>query len=131
MKNRFVRSPMVSASKAVWGGAPRAVRRLFMLLALVCAVFGVQYSVVRAAAPSIGSVELTPGWITFGIDGTYVYPSTGDVIDLKTRKILTGLTDENGGEVHSEKMVEVHFRDREPSRTGDQFGIGRAHAAVR
>jgi len=72
------------------------------------------------------TVREQPGWITFSLDGKLAYPSTGDVIDLKTRKILTGLTDENAGEVHSEKMVEVHFRGKEPSRTGDQFGIGRA-----
>jgi hypothetical protein len=71
-------------------------------------------------------VREQPGWITFSLDGKFAYPSTGDVIDLKARKILAGLTDENGGAVHSEKMVEVHFRGREPSRTGDQFGIGRA-----
>jgi hypothetical protein len=66
MKNRFVRSPMVAASKAVWGATPRSTRRLFLLLALVCALFGVQYSVARAAAPSIASVDLTSGWVTFG-----------------------------------------------------------------
>jgi DNA-binding beta-propeller fold protein YncE len=71
-------------------------------------------------------VREQPGWVTFSLDGKLAYPSTGDVIDLKTRKIVTGLTDENGGEVHSEKMVEVHFRGKEPVRTGDQFGIGRA-----
>jgi DNA-binding beta-propeller fold protein YncE len=70
-------------------------------------------------------VREQPGWITFSLDGAYAYPSTGDVIDVKTRKILTGLTDENGGQVHSEKMVEVHFRGKDPVRTGDQFGIGR------
>jgi len=71
-------------------------------------------------------VREQPGWITFSVDGKFAYPSTGDIIDVKTRKIVTGLTDENGGEVHSEKMVEVHFRGAEPRRTGDQFGIGRA-----
>jgi hypothetical protein len=71
-------------------------------------------------------VREQPGWVTFSLDGAYAYPSTGDVIDVKTRKIIAGLTDENGGQVHSEKMVEVHFRGKTPVRTGDQFGIGRA-----
>jgi hypothetical protein len=31
---------------------------------------------------------------TFSIDGKYVYPSSGEVIDVKTRKILTTLKDE-------------------------------------
>src|SRR5687767_1131814 len=43
-------------------------------------------------------VREQPGWITFSLDGTYAYPSTGDIIDVKTRKILTGLTDEKGGQ---------------------------------
>ena len=71
-------------------------------------------------------VREQPGWVTFSLDGRHAYPSTGDIVDVKTRRIIGGLTDEHGGEVHSEKMVEVHFRGKEPARTGDQFGIGRA-----
>lgn len=70
-------------------------------------------------------VREQPGWITFSLDGKFAYPSTGDIIDVNTRKILGGLTDEIGTAVHSEKMVEIHFRDQEPVRTGDQFGLGR------
>jgi DNA-binding beta-propeller fold protein YncE len=66
-----------------------------------------------------------PGWVTFSLDGKYAYPSTGEVIDTATKKILTALTDEKGREVHSEKMVEIHFRDGNPVATGDQFGLGR------
>jgi DNA-binding beta-propeller fold protein YncE len=66
-----------------------------------------------------------PGWVTFSIDGKYAYPSTGEVIDVKTKKILTALTDEKGREVHSEKMVEVDVRGDVPVRAGDQFGVGR------
>jgi hypothetical protein len=75
----------------------------------------------------VASIEVReqPGWITFSLDGKYAYPSTGDIIDVATRKIVSGLTDETGAAVHSEKMVEIHFRDREPVRTGDQFGLGR------
>jgi DNA-binding beta-propeller fold protein YncE len=81
----------------------------------------------ETAPKQVASIKVReqPGWITFSLDGTYAYPSTGDIIDVKSRKILTGLTDENGGPVHSEKMVEVHFRSKDPVRTGDQFGIGR------
>jgi DNA-binding beta-propeller fold protein YncE len=75
----------------------------------------------------IGSVEVReqPGWITFSLDGKFAYPSTGDVVDVATKKIVTSLTDENGGQVHSEKMVEIHFSGNTPVRTGDQFGVGR------
>jgi hypothetical protein len=66
-----------------------------------------------------------PGWITFSLDGKYAYPSTGEVIDTATKKIMTALADEKGGPVHSEKMVEIHFKDGIPVATGDQFGLGR------
>ncbi len=66
-----------------------------------------------------------PGRISFTIDGDYAYPSTGDVIDVKTRKIVAELKDEQGRPVQSEKVVEVDFRDGRPVRAGDQFGIGR------
>jgi DNA-binding beta-propeller fold protein YncE len=69
-----------------------------------------------------------PGWVTFSLDGKYAYPSTGEVIDTKTKKIVARLTDEKGREVHSEKMVEIHFQGGVPSRAGDQFGLGRVSA---
>ena len=66
-----------------------------------------------------------PGWVTFSIDGKYAYPSTGDVIEVATRKIVAGLKDENGIDVQSEKLLEIDFKDGQPVRTGDQFGLGR------
>ena len=66
-----------------------------------------------------------PGWVTFSLDGKFGYPSTGEVIDTKSKKIVTALADEKGREVHSEKMVEVHWKDGKVVKTGDQFGVGR------
>ncbi len=76
----------------------------------------------------VASIELhdQPGWITFSMDGRYAYPSTGDVIDTKTRKILYALTDENGVEVSSEKLLEIDFAGDKPVKAGNQFGVGRA-----
>ena len=65
-----------------------------------------------------------PGWVTFSIDGTLAYPSTGDVIDTRSRKIIATLTDEEGREVQSEKLLEIDFRGEKPIRNGDQFGVG-------
>jgi DNA-binding beta-propeller fold protein YncE len=65
-----------------------------------------------------------PGWITFSIDGKHAYPSTGEIIDTRTRKIVARLTDEVGRAVQSEKLLEVVFADGKPIRAGDQFGIG-------
>lgn len=66
-----------------------------------------------------------PGWVTFSLDGRYAYASTGDVIDTRTKKVVAGLTDETGRAVGSEKMVEIDITDNRPTRTGDQFGLGR------
>jgi DNA-binding beta-propeller fold protein YncE len=72
------------------------------------------------------SVREEPGWVTFSLDGKLGYPSTGEVIDTATKKILTALADEMDRPVLSEKMVEIQWRGGEPIATGDQFGVGRA-----
>jgi DNA-binding beta-propeller fold protein YncE len=65
-----------------------------------------------------------PGWILFSMDGKYVYPSSGEVIDRKSRKIITVLQDEFHNNVSSEKMVEIHFSANKPIKAGNQFAIG-------
>lgn len=72
-----------------------------------------------------------PGWITFSLDGTIAWPSTGDIIDVASRKIMTTLTDESGAAVMSEKMVEIHVQNDKVIRTGDQFGVGRVTGSSR
>jgi hypothetical protein len=76
----------------------------------------------------ITSVKLREqvGWITFSIDGKLAYPSTGEVIEVKTKKIIAALSDETGRQVHSEKLLEIVFVNGKPVRAGDQFGLGRA-----
>jgi DNA-binding beta-propeller fold protein YncE len=75
----------------------------------------------------VASVQLRdqPGWITFGINGQYAYPSTGDVVEVKTRKIVADLKDEKRRDVQSEKLLEIDFEDGKLIRVGDQFGVGR------
>ena len=51
------------------------------------------------------------GWISFSIDGKYAYPSSGDVIDTQTKKIVAQL-------VESEKVVEVQFENGKAIKTG-------------
>jgi len=75
----------------------------------------------------IANVELRdePGWITFSLDGRHAYPSTGEIIDIKTRRIVATLKDEKGNPVMSEKVVEIHLDGNKAVKAGDQFGIGR------
>ncbi len=75
----------------------------------------------------VANVELRdqPGWITFSLDGKHAWPSTGEIIDIKTRKIITALKDEKGNPVMSEKIIEIHMNGNKAVKTGDQFGMGR------
>jgi DNA-binding beta-propeller fold protein YncE len=69
-------------------------------------------------------VQDMPGWINFSIDGHYVYPSSGEVINAKTRKIITTLQDEFHNNAASEKMLEIDFAGNKAIKAGDQFGVG-------
>lgn len=51
------------------------------------------------------------GWISFSIDGKYCYPSSGDVIDTRTKKVVAQL-------IESEKLVEVQFENGKAIRAG-------------
>lgn len=80
----------------------------------------------------VASIELRdqPGWITFSIDGKLAYPSTGEVIDIKSRKIIATLKDETGQAVQSEKLLEIDFQGNQPVRAGDQFAVGQVTKSV-
>lgn len=64
-----------------------------------------------------------PGWITFSIDGKLAYPSTGDVIDVRSRNIIAELTDEKGTAVQSEKLLEIDLDGNRVIKTGNQFAL--------
>ena len=66
-----------------------------------------------------------PGWITISLDGRYVYPSSGEVIDARTRTVITSLKDEFQNYVSSEKMIEIHMQKNRVIQAGDQFAFGR------
>ena len=68
-------------------------------------------------------------WVTVGLDGKYIYPSSGDVIDAVQKKVIAGLNDEFGRPVHSEKLVEILFSEGKPVRAVDQFGVGLVRGA--
>ena len=74
-------------------------------------------------------VRAQPRWVTFGIDGRYVYPSTGDVIDRASRKVVATLEDDRGQFVHSERMLEIQFAGSNPIKAGNQAGTGEKSVA--
>jgi DNA-binding beta-propeller fold protein YncE len=94
----------------------------------VCDGHNMRLHVFSAVAPyqQLTTIPLQdmPGWITFSMDGKYAYPSSGEVIDVRTRRVLLTLKDEYKNSVGSEKMVEVQFEGKKAVRAGNQFGIG-------
>ena len=59
-----------------------------------------------------------------GINGQYAYLSSGDVVEVKTRKIVAQMKDEYGKPMHSEKLLELAFSNGKLVQTVSQFGQG-------
>jgi DNA-binding beta-propeller fold protein YncE len=52
-----------------------------------------------------------PGWISFSLDGRYVYPDGGAVIDSHSKQVIARIPT-------SEKLIEIDFRDGKPIKAG-------------
>jgi DNA-binding beta-propeller fold protein YncE len=65
------------------------------------------------------------GWLSFSMDGRFAYSSTGEIIDVATKKILVALQDETGREVQSEKLLDLTIEGGKVLRAGNQFGVGK------
>ena len=75
-----------------------------------------------------GHVELSQGghgWVTFSLDGKIAWCHTPDIFDVKTKRKIATLKDENGNPMSSSKFIEVHFRDGKVVKMGNEFGLGR------
>lgn len=66
----------------------------------------------------------SPGWVSFSIDGKIAYLSTGEIIDVSTKKIIAALEDEAGRQVHSEKLLDMIVAKGKVVAAGNQFGVG-------
>ena len=64
------------------------------------------------------------GWISFSLDGRFAYSATGEIIDVKSKKIVATLQDETGRPVESEKLLDLTIANGKVVRAGNQFGIG-------
>ncbi len=72
----------------------------------------------------IATIDTPDGvfWMTFGIDGKLVYASSGDIIDVATRKIVGTTKSEFGNRMFSEKELDMQFLDGHLQRVSNQFG---------
>jgi hypothetical protein len=59
-----------------------------------------------------------------GIGGKYALLSSGDVVDVKSKKLVAQMKDEYGKPMHSEKFLEMAFSNGRLVRTVSQFGEG-------
>jgi len=75
-----------------------------------------------------------PAWVASSWDGKYMYAESGEVIDVKTHKVVAQLRakqlDSSGNLVwgpysHSRFILEVDFDGSNVFNVTDQFGIGR------
>jgi DNA-binding beta-propeller fold protein YncE len=64
------------------------------------------------------------GWISFSMDGKVAYSSTGEIIDVQTKKVVATLQDEAGHEVQSEKLLDLTIATGKVIHAGNQFGVG-------
>lgn len=65
------------------------------------------------------------GWLSFSMDGKVAYSSTGEIIDVATKKVIASLRDENGHDVQSEKVLDLIIENGKVVRAGNQFGVGK------
>jgi DNA-binding beta-propeller fold protein YncE len=79
-----------------------------------------EWPVLKTSFPTTASAD----WITIGIGGQYAYLSSGDVVDVKTKKIVAQMKDEYGKQMHSEKLLEISFSNGKLVRTVSQFAQG-------
>ena len=69
--------------------------------------------------------EAPNGWITMGLDGKLAYMASGDVVDVKTHKIVGRLRDEYGRLMDSEKVLDLAFNlEGKMVRKVNEFAIG-------
>lgn len=64
------------------------------------------------------------GWLSFSMDGRFAYSSTGEIIDVATKRIVAALQDETSRQVQSEKMLDLIIKNGKVVRAGNQFGVG-------
>lgn len=72
------------------------------------------------------------GWISMTNDGRLAFLGDGDVVDVKTHKVIGQLKDENGQVLGTEKSLYMAFQDGHLVETNNQFadGLPRAREAA-
>jgi len=87
------------------------------------------FDATATPAKQVASLKMRDcvGWVSFSMDGRVAYSSTGEIIDVATRKVIATLRDESERDVQSEKMLDLVVADGKVVRAGNQFGVGARH----
>ena len=96
------------------------VTRLELYGAFIDVGVGVN-ALVHISRLSTGHVNRVSDVLTVGDEVTLWI----DKVDPETKQIIGTLTDDRGNRVRSSKFIEIHFRDGDPIRVGQQMGMGR------
>jgi outer membrane protein assembly factor BamB len=91
------------------------------------------FDATRMPPTPTGSINLSiggHGWICFSLDGRYAWTHTPDIIDARTKKVIGTFRDETGSPVASSKFIEIQIDGGKVIVVGNEFGLGRAHAAA-
>jgi DNA-binding beta-propeller fold protein YncE len=79
-----------------------------------------EWPVLKMTFPTTASAD----WITMGINGQYAFLSSGDVVDVQSKRLVGQMKDEYGKHMHSEKLLEMSFTNGKLRKTVSQFGEG-------
>ena len=71
------------------------------------------------------TVRDQPGWVTFSIDGKHAYPSTGEVFDTRTKKLIASLQDEQGRADREREAARDRVRRNEAGEDRRSIRAGR------
>jgi DNA-binding beta-propeller fold protein YncE len=84
------------------------------------------FDATATPAKQVASLKMRDcvGWVSISLDGGLAYSSTGEIVDVATRKVIATLRDEVGRDVQSEKLLDVVVADGKVVRVGNQFGVG-------
>jgi DNA-binding beta-propeller fold protein YncE len=64
------------------------------------------------------------GWINMTNDGKLAFLGGGDIVDVKTHKVIGQMKDENGEVLGTEKSLYLAFKNGQLVETSNQFAVG-------
>ena len=77
------------------------------------------------------TVGYDPGWVNYSLDGRYLYPSTGEVLDARSKARVGWLVDKHGRLLPSEKILPIDWRDGRAVEIRKQFALPKPQSGTK